>query len=98
MGMHSYVQGIKPADEKFRKMKAIYDACNESGVSIPKEVQAFFGDEAPDSAGVVVSLEASAKGPVQEWRPEDGDTLEGFVVDLRKLPADIKIIRFVNSY
>jgi hypothetical protein len=97
MGMHSYVQGIKPADEKFREMFAIYKACEKNNVSIPKEVEEFFAGKEPDEAGVVVNLKPSEKGPVQEYRPEY-DTIEGFEVDLRKLPPDVKIIRFINSY
>lgn len=101
MGMHSYVKGVKPADAKYKKMLAIYEACQESQVSLPKEVAEFFdGDngEAPDPKGVVVSLNPSKNGPVQEWRDENNDMLEGFEVDITKLPKDVTIVRFVNSY
>jgi hypothetical protein len=66
--------------------------------SIPKEVEEFFAGKEPDEAGVVVNLKPSEKGPVQEYHPEEYDTIEGFEVDLRKLPPDVKIIRFINSY
>jgi hypothetical protein len=95
MGMSTHVVGIKPADAKFKEMLAIYRACEKAKVSIPKEVDDFFDGETPDESGVVVSLEASAKGPVQEWQD---DSAEGYEVDLRKLPADIKILRFYNSW
>jgi hypothetical protein len=98
MGMHSYVVGIKPPDAEFRKMLKAYQACEEAGVPIPKEVDKFFGGERPDEAGVVVRLSPSEKGPVQEWRSEEHDTQEGIEVDLRKLSSDIKVIRFINSW
>ena len=98
MGMHSYVKGVKPADDKYRKMLAIYEQCEAADVSIPKEVDDFFNGERPDPAGVVVSLSASKNGPVQEWRDEDNEMLEGFEVDITKLPKDVKIVRFINSY
>jgi hypothetical protein len=98
MGMHSYVKGVRPADAKFNKMKAIYDQCVENEVSVPKEVLAFFDGDVPDPAGVVISLSPSKGGPVQEWRDERNDMLEGFEVDITKLPKDVTIIRFVNSY
>lgn len=95
MGMSSYVQGIKPPDETFNKMYDAWDACQKAGVEPPKKVTDYFNDETPDEAGVVVSLDATKKGPVQEF---NDDMREGFEIDLRKLPPDIKIIRFVNSY
>ncbi len=98
MGMHSYVKGVKPADDKYRKMLAIYQQCRDAQVSVPKEVDDFFNGENPDPKGVVVTLRADAKGPVQEWRDEDNEMLEGFEVDITNLPKDVTIIRFVNSY
>lgn len=98
MGMHSYVKGVKPADAKYRKMQAIYEQCEAADVSIPKEVDDFFNGERPDPKGVVVSLNPSAKGPVQEWRDEQNEMLEGFEVDITRLPKDVTIIRFINSY
>jgi hypothetical protein len=95
MSMHSYVKGIKPADAKFKKMLAIYQQCEEMQISIPAEVDAFFDGERPDESGVVVDLDVTKNGPVQEYHAE---MREGFEVDITKLPKDIKIIRFVNSY
>jgi len=96
--MHSYVKGVKPADAKYKKMLAIYEQCREAQVSLPKEVAEFFNGEdgdAPDPKGVVVSLRVTKDGPVQEYHD---DMREGFDVDITKLPKDVTIIRFVNSY
>ena len=95
MGMSTHIVGIKPPDDTWKKMKAIHDACLAAGLgaSIPKEVEDYFNNETPDAMGVVVDLEDAAG--VLEYRTESH---AGFSVDLRKLPPDIKILRFWNAY
>jgi len=93
MGMSTNIVGFKPPDHKFRKMKAIYDACELADVSIPDEVDRFFNGERPDEAGVLVELYRHES--VSEWQDDSG---QGYQVDLTKLPSDIKIIRFYNSW
>lgn len=95
MGMSTYVVGIKPADEKFKKMKSIYDLCEEQGIDIPDEVEDFFDGERPDEKGVTIYL--SETDGVYEYR--NGEyAQEGYEVQIDKLPKDIKILRFINSW
>lgn len=124
MSMSTSVVGFRPPDAKWKKMKAIYDACDEAGVSIPDEVDSFFNGEPPDDAGVRVKLERDAEETEQPAmvrngggfmvpaptsnhpkkkkigcvKPYSDDMQEGFEVDVTKLPKDVTIIRFVNSY
>lgn len=93
MGMSTYVVGYKPADEKWNKMKAIWDSCIEMGITPPTEVIDFFDDTYPgDAPGAEVKLSAPA---VEKW----GDGFRaGFEVRLDKLPKDIKFLRFVNFW
>lgn len=93
MGMSTHVVGIRPPDDLWHKMKAVWDACSTIGVEIPDEVQDYFGGQAPDPKGVVVSLRGT--GCVQEYKAE---MREGFEVDISKLPKNVKIVRFYNSY
>lgn len=94
--MHSYVLGIRPADTKYKKMLTLYHQCTDAGVSLPPEVRDFFNNEPPDPTGVVIRLPASpGPGAVKEYHE---DMLEGFEIDITKLPKDVTIIRFVNSY
>lgn len=93
MGMSTYVVGIKPPDAKWLAMKKVWDACNEADTSVPVEVLAFFGDDGPDQRGVVVDLEETAA-----CQPYREDMVEGFEIDIRKLPPDVKIVRFTNSW
>lgn len=89
MGMYTYVIGFKPADEKFKQMKQIYDACHKVGVSVPSEVLKYFNGNIPDDSGVEVEL----KG-----KQYSNECNEGIEIDLRELDPNIKIIRFINSY
>lgn len=93
MGMSTHVKGFKAPDEKWRAMKAIWDACKAAGIKQPDEVGKFFNWEPPDDAGVEVNLEKTAC--CREWRRE---MQEGFEVDVKALPADVTHVRFYNSY
>jgi hypothetical protein len=97
MGMSTHVTGFRPADETWRKMKAVWDACEEAGTEIPKEVATFFGDEEPDEAGVELEYGALKKaGAVREW--DDGVSCNGYEILVDKIPPDVKIVRVYNSY
>ncbi len=93
MGMSTNVCGFKPPDEKWKKMKAVYDACLQADTKVPKAVEDFFGYDPPDDAGVVVDLEKHAC--CQEYKE---DAREGFEIDVTKLPKDVTLIRFYNSW
>ena len=93
MGMSTHVVGFKPPDEKWHKMKAVYDACKTAKVSPPKEVSDYFDGCAPDDSGVEVTLQG--KPCVSEYKD---DSSHGYEVDIRKLPPDVTIIRFYNAW
>lgn len=105
MGVSTYIVGIKPADEKWKQMKAIWDACAKADVAIPDEVDEFFDGEEPDDEGVVVPLGSLYRiKDLGDRQTEDGlsyyqrDGTSGFELELSKLPKDIKKLRFYNSY
>jgi len=93
MGMSSHVVGFKPPDDKWKKMKKVWDACVSAGISIPEDVMEFFNHEAPDDRGVGVEIEEL--DCVREYR-EEGH--QGFEVTVRELPKDVTVIRFYNAF
>lgn len=103
MGMSTHVVGFKPPDEKWRKMKAAWDSCTAAGVDVPKEIGEFFNWSAPDERGVIVKLEEWKDGKkvlhecLREWS-EDTHTREGYEIDVTKLPKDVTVLRFYNSW
>lgn len=95
MGMSSHVVAIRPPDERWRQMRAVWDACTAAGIDPPSEVEEFFDGERPDSEGVVIDLRHPRSDAVREWR---NDHSEGYEVLLDQLPPDVKILRFYNSW
>ena len=92
MSMGTHVEGFRPPDETFKKMKAAYDACIAARVEIPDEVVNFFEGVPPDNNGVKVDIKKAAK----EW--SDHESCQGIEVDITKLPEGVKIIRFANCW
>jgi hypothetical protein len=79
------IQGVIPKDEKYKKMKAVWDACYEAGVALPEAVKRFFDYGALLEAGVQIPLndhECCKKNP---------DT-QVHTIEIDDLPKAIKII------
>lgn len=93
MSMSTSVSGFRPPDEKWKKMKAIWDSCEKADIAVPDEVENFFDGGPPDDLGVEIDLEH-----LDCCNPYGSDDGGGFEVKISKLPKDIKIIRFCNSW
>lgn len=89
--MRLRVVGLKPPDEKWEKMRAIWKACEDAEIEIPDEVVAYFDDEEPDESGVVVEL------PIVEWS-DDCDEDSGYELRVSDIPKDVVTIRIYNSW
>jgi hypothetical protein len=91
----TYVLGFRPPDEKWKRMKEAREACEAAGIDIPEDIDDFFGGEKPDEKGVEVQLD-NGHPCCKDW--DDGYMRSGFEVEISKLPKDIKILRFYNSW
>jgi len=92
MGMSTFVVGFRPADEKWKKMKSAWDACEAVGTKMPEEVSDFFDGTPPgDKPGAEVDIRRA----LCEWSDE---SRAGYEVDLGKLPKDVNILRFYVSW
>ncbi len=89
MSMSTHVVGLVPPDEKWKKMKAVYDSCRAAELPIPDEVEKFFDHEDPDPMGVAIAI------PCQEYK---GYAQQGVEVLVENIPKHVKAIRFYNSY
>jgi hypothetical protein len=98
MSMYCGIVGIKPPDDKWKKMKAIWDSCMAADIEPPSDVYDYFGDYEPDEDGVTVSeSELSNSGairPISEVQFSN----RGYIIDVTKLPKDIKLIKVENSW
>lgn len=93
-----HVVGIRPGDEKWRKMKEVYDSCVAAGVLVPTAVQEFFNHEKPDEVGVVIDLGASYGEKHKCCTEYSTEGSSGFEIDVTQIPADVKKIRFYCSW
>ncbi len=92
MGMSTHVVGMRPPDKKWLEMKAAWEACEGAGVEIPERVLKFFGHVRPKEDGVIVSLDRTC------CKVYNSENEEGYEIDVKKLPGDVTIIRFYNSF
>lgn len=96
MGMSTRVTAFRPADAEWKKMRAVWQTCHDAGINIPTEVEQFFDCRAPDERGVEIYMAAlTACGAVKEWSNENS---AGFELDVKKLPPDVTVVRFYNSW
>lgn len=98
MSMSTHVIGFKPVDEKWKKMKAVFDNCVDLKLPVPKEVMAYFEGDEPraDDPGVKVQEKALlASGAVREW---SNNACAGFEIDVKKVPSDVTVIRVYNNW
>ena len=89
MSMGTHVIGFRPPDERHQQMRSIWEACESVGIEQPDEVIEYFDGMPPDDAGVEIEIEHTT------W---EKDMRAGIDVDVRKLPKDCHIIRFVNTW
>lgn len=93
MSVTTCIVGYHPPNEKWEKMRAVWDACKAADQEVPEDVDAFFGGEAPEDIGVRVWLEGT-----EACREYSGQDEEGYEIDLAKLPEHITHIRVVRSW
>lgn len=98
MGISKYVIGIRPPDEKFIRMAAVWNACKDAGIDLPSEVEDFFEGESPDPLGVRINLTPGMSYGGNGVREYDSDHESGYEVSLADLPKDVTIIRFIESW
>ena len=86
------IKGYRGKDAEWKKMEKVWYACEEAGIGTPKEVDEFFGWEPPS---IACGKEVDIKEAITIL---DADMIEGWNVDISKLPKEVKIIQFYNSY
>lgn len=94
MGASMHIKGIREPDDEFRAMREVYLACKKAGVAVPDRVQEFFDWQEPSDLGIITDLDLSPA--VNAYN--DGQSREGFDVEISKLPSNITHIRFYLSW
>jgi hypothetical protein len=86
---HLYVDGVKPLNEKYEQMKAVWDACKDAELAVPKEVLDFFemkyeddmDEEGPLDDGVRVPLMDVSATSGKSYRNKTHGCAELFSMD-----------------
>lgn len=89
MSMSSYVRAVIEPNEQYRKMYAVYEACEDAGIDPPDEVTDFFHGEVPNPDGMEVMMRS---------HHSVSDSRDFYDVYVKELPEGTSVIRFVNSY
>ncbi len=98
MGMSTHIEAFMPdTDETYQKMKKVYLACEEAQMELPEAAQKYFGTNYPEDEALDRKLAIDLKLDVH-YTEYNADMVEGFEVDLTKLPKGITKLRFTNRY
>jgi len=84
MSLSINIVGIKKPDDKFHKMKDVFDACVNARVNVPSSVIEYFNDMKPNDNGVCVELPSHAIKKISELGRE---------IDLNLIDKDITMIK-----
>jgi hypothetical protein len=88
MSVSISLYGIIPKDEKYEKMKAVWDTCKDADIPIPEEVNEFFDWQDPCELKTTISL----YGCECYKYNYDNETTD---IEIDKLPKGVKIIRCI---
>ncbi len=94
MGMSMHVLGI-PEREHFDKMIQLKLQCEELGVSLPEEVKTYFGSYSNETVSCLEHETLFQSVPHREY---NDDHSQGFEIDVKEIPKNIKTIRFYCSW
>lgn len=101
MGMSTSIIGVRDLRQQFDKMWKAKEACEQAGIGYPEEVKKYFVDYINESKPAVESemlhFDLKNTSGVTLYNNPDAASV-GYEVDIRKLPKDVKIIRFYNSW
>lgn len=95
MGMSSSVHGFVPPDEEYNKKEKAYWAMKDAGIEIDDDLREFFNWEEPSENGKCVDIPSEA---IRNYNGGPNRCAEGYEIILSKLPKNVKIIRFSNSW
>lgn len=100
MGASTYIVGIRSEEGTLREMAHLALECDRLGVSYPKEIEDYFeGTEALEHSTlenmIIAATEVDLEDDLNIEGLVEGDVRyhNGAVIDLNKLPRDIKFLR-----
>ena len=91
--MGLYIEGIVPVDDEWKRMKKVWDACQEAGIDVPDEVAEFFDWKSPDDDGMSIELEDGT-----HYERFSEEMVDGISIVLKHLPKKVQVIKVRYHY
>ena len=85
------ISEITKPNEKWQKMKNVYDACVLANIPTPYEVDEFFDNEPPSNIGIKKEMKI-------EKQENSQDMTDVYLVDLSKVSKDVTHIEITAYY
>ena len=98
MGMNTYIKGVRDLDGEFKRMMDMKKLCDSKGFSYPKEVMEYFGSLIGESDAYIREEMETIDLPKDLVIESQDDSREFFDIEIDRIPKEVKILRFVNSY
>ena len=96
MGMSVRITGLRPPDERWERMRDVWEACRVAGVPLPAEVDHFFDHKDPHPKGVEVLLgDLIESGAL---RTGGNEVVAWFDLDVTKLPDGVTKLRIYDDW
>ncbi len=96
MSMSTKITGVRDLDKEFKKMMKVKLACEEAEIDYPENIYKYFIN--PDESEESLREKMEFVSIKEAICVKNKDMIDGWQVDLSKLPKDVKAIRFENSY
>lgn len=96
MSISTHIKGVRDLDGEFLKMVKVKEACEEASIDYPEEVKKYF-KYPKERVEYLKKLMEEIDITLSVSQKVD-DYCDIFEVDLSRLPKEVKLIRFVNSY
>jgi hypothetical protein len=100
MGMSTYVMGVIDLNRRFHKMIALKEACDAAEIDYPIELEEYFRDTGIEADEETLrrdkeEIDLGRMGVAVEYGDEYRSGVEVLLSDI---PAEVKAIRFVNTW
>lgn len=94
MGISIHLKGLRDLDGKFKDMLDLKHLCDKTGVNYPKELDDYFRGQTYENEKYLKELLETVSLKKRDFRE---DNSEGFEIDLKDIPEEVKTLRFYIS-
>lgn len=94
MGISIHLIGLRDLDGKFQDMVTLKHLCDKNCIAYPKELDDYFRGQTYESEKYLREVLETVPLNKREFRSDNG---EGFEIDVKDIPEEVKTLRFYMS-